>query len=503
MKHKPRLDLITLANQNEVDVCGERNVFPYANPKEFSELAMRALVEIAASYDLTAEPSYFLWLFPNAAQKFKSQFEKSFYEDPAAAQKAYEHFRHVAADGILSDSTSRHKLKGSPSARNVHAIHKAIVFLTKVMDEEGQFYEKVIVRSNGKPIPVKFKLDADGHPTKTLVKIVVKGGKKEEVPLLRNEKPVPTFMAFFEKFQALITGLSIKEEGTWNGLPSRLWALWKMVEVRALQFDAYVRAAQRAEDAQARAEGSLESVQEQLLRTRLAEATLLKQINPLKTQVTQLRADLACKDQQMKQRESAFDETMAKKKSDNDILVDEVKRLRQEIISLQAQVKGFQGSPVKQEANRLSGNVQTLQKEMLVLQTRITVLEGELMREKESARLLFESFERKGDQHEKALDAKDKEIQFLTFENSRLVVLLRGFYDVIKAMFAWFSIQDNNYYSQVEDRDYRKNQTYGQALKCHIQEIDKVLSDAGQKPDAVVDDTSQHLNDSGSLNFSK
>ncbi len=503
-----------LADANHVEVCGEIVSFPIVRGSgeqahdisvdEYIQLAWKSVLDTAASYGLTGEAKYHYYFFPNSPQKFKNAFYYTFHNDTDAADKAFAFFS-AATSNPDTTSNSRRKMKGSPSSSHYHVILKAILFLTKVMFEANgkhEFYPMVILDIYDNPTPVIEKAGV-------WYKLVKVNGAMVERPLTREEqaRKMHTFIAFSQIFTQLIKQNRVQEYGSWNGLPSRLYALGEMIKVRQIQ---YKRTVQITHNLTRRLElehGSTEGLKSRISKM-MEEATLLNQrykellakneqqkteIERLKsanqqwqqsqqrsvTQLAELKeqasTQLSQKEraytQALRKKEDEFAQTVAQKESANQLLVKEIKENRAKISELESSIESLQSSPPKDTSSLQKSQFNLLQSTNQRLTTQIQDQQGLIGDQtKAISELTIQVSSLKRDKD--ILSALSEKLEA---ENGVLVRALQSFFEFMMSWFKAAPLTLNDCLNVEGVPNAAEGITFGQALQPKMREVTSLL----------------------------
>ncbi|MBX9587563.1 MAG: hypothetical protein K2X50_09945 [Gammaproteobacteria bacterium] len=519
-----------LAKENEIVVYHETVSFPvksknnvYIDVDRYIHNAWRAVLDVAVSYGLTGDPKYTLYVFPNVPASFKEQFYKGFNGNTDAADQAYKFFKDATS---LPESTSGTRRKGSPSNSHVHVILKAILFLTKAMYQTADgvaFYPRVILDQFDNPIPV---IEEQGN----FYKLVQKAdGTLQKHRLTDTASTMHTFDAFTNVFAQLIQRNRVQEFGSWNGLPSRLFALSEMIKVRGVQYNTSVQMATSFKQDLKLATGSADGHKEILSKMRQEETRLnqlnrellvekdnqAQEIQALRQKIQELQYQI--KDstsvnaqlkqqarQQNLQKESAYSDALRAKEAEyanalrekeaaNQLLVDEVKRNRAQIEELKS-IQALQTSPTK-GGMRAASTVNNSQ-----------ITEMQRANERLASHLAAQT-DVMGEQT-KTIDGLTRQVERLGVDNERLAsvnekleaengVLLRAFQNFFEFIMSWFqaapeSLKDCLNVEGVPNAE--QGTTFAQVLVPKITQVTSLLrvhgvtTSFGIVPNAAVTD---------------
>ncbi len=507
-----------LADVNNIEVCGEIVSFPIVSGKgeqakdisvdEYIQLAWKAVLDTATSYGVTGEAKYNYYFFPNAQQSFKNQFYYAFNGDTAAADKAFNFFTAATANPDTT-AQSRRKMKGSPSSSHMHVILKAILFLTKVMNDtngKDEFYPMVVLDIYNNPIPV---IERGGQ----YFKLVSVKGKIEERLLSREEeaRKTHTFLAFAQIFTQLIKQNRVQEFGSWTGLPSRLYALGEMVKVRQIQYKRTVQITHNLKRQLEQVHGSTEGLKARIQRMVEEEARLNLKIREQSTELAQESQDIQglrvkiqelqgqlkeSKDrdsqvqgqtrQQLMQNEAAYQSALKAKESEFSSLVnqkeDAIRLLKEEVLRNRAQIEELertqQTSPTKAD-NRASAGVNSqfalLQRTNERLSADLGTHSGVIAEQTKQINGLTRDVAGLKADNEKLASANEK----LEAENGVLVRALQNFFEFIMSWFqaAPESLRDCLNVEGVPNA--KKGTTFAEVLQPKMGEVTSLLNAHG------------------------
>lgn len=500
-----------LAKENEIVVYHETVSFPvknknnsYIDVDQYIYNAWRAVLDVAVSYGLTGDPIYTLWVFPNVPASFKEQFYKGFNGNTDAADQAYKFFKEATSS---PESTSGTRRKGSPSNSHVHVILKAILFLTKAMYQTADgvaFYPRVILDQFDNPIPV---IEEGGN----FYKLVQRAdGSTQKHQLKDSAATMRTFDAFTNIFAQLIQRNRVQEFGSWNGLPSRLFALGEMIKVRGVQYNTSVQMATSYKQDLKLATGSAEGHKEILAKMR-QEETRLNQVNrelasQLEKQAQEMQGlmgsikelqyqvrDSKGKNaqlqeqatQQLRQKESAYQSalrakeveyanTLREKEEANRLLVAEVRQNRARIEELE---KTQQVSPTKADSRTsasVNSQVAFMQKTNEKLSQQLADQNEVIGEQSRKLNELSTKVDRLGDENERLASENER----LEADNS---VLLKALHSFIELIVSWFMAAPEQVKEalNVDVPNAKKATTFAQAVQPRMQEVTSLLNAHG------------------------